>query len=71
MGAGLEALMEVSRTPACLHANRRAGLINSICRVCQSFIATKANEIDLRQPEKDHVCGGLNMGDLLHPENAR
>jgi len=62
--------MDLSRAPLFLHALRRDGYISSICRECQTLVATKPNEIDLRQWENDHVCTGLNVGNLLHPENV-
>jgi hypothetical protein len=53
---------------AFLHAFRFDGSISSICRRCQITIASKPNEIDLRNPEDAHICSDFSMRGMLHPE---
>jgi hypothetical protein len=50
-----------------LHAFRSDGTISSICRRCQMTIATKPNEIDLRQQEEAHICSNLDLGVRSRP----
>ena len=54
--------------PEFLHAFRSDASVYSICRRCQMTVATKGNEIDLREPEQAHVCSDLNLGRLFYPE---
>lgn len=51
-----------------LHAFRSDGTISSICRRCQTTIATKPNEIELRKPEETHICSNLDFGGISHPK---
>lgn len=53
-----------------LHAFHSDGIISSICRRCQMTVASKANEIDLRKPEDDHICSGFGLRGMLNPEQA-
>lgn len=62
--------MDAYRPPMFIHSYRLDGHVTSICRKCHAMIANEANEIDLCKSEKAHVCTGLNIGNLLHPENA-
>lgn len=68
--AGIEAFVAKTRRPAFLHAFRFDGSISSICCLCQVTIASRHSEIDLRKSEDTHVCRGISLRRMLHPEQA-
>lgn len=51
-----------------LRAFRSDGNISSICRRCQTTVATKPNEIELRKPEEVHICSNLDFGGNIAPK---
>jgi len=53
-----------------LHAFCSDGTISSICRRCQMIIASKPNEIDLRNPEGAHVCLESSLRRMFRPERV-
>jgi hypothetical protein len=43
------------------------GSIDTICPKCFATLDSKEKEADLRAAEEAHICGGLNLGRVLHP----
>ena len=43
----------------------------SICSGCFRTVARVRAESDLAQIERDHVCNGLDLGNIFHPERTR
>jgi hypothetical protein len=49
------------------HKSNVDGSFDSICPKCFTILDSKEKEIDLRAAEEAHICGGLKLGQVLHP----
>jgi hypothetical protein len=43
------------------------GSFDSICSRCFTTIDSQKKEIELKAAEDAHICGGLNLRNILHP----
>jgi hypothetical protein len=53
------------------HRHNPDGSVDSICLQCFRTVVTTRKQADRLIKEDSHVCDGMDLGAILHPESER